>query len=200
MPTLTEKLQLSQELGLKNIAEIASSQIQQKKVADLLGTELLREVKLSDLHKIFGTDKINKKLLKNHRIIAACLGIVGVVSSAAAIWGFMHIHTATSAPGIAVISTIAAAVFLVGPLAMFCSHPDYIEFYYTKIDHYSDDIPYGALLKLKEVTGKVTFDNIYVIRPAKARLSDPALVGEIRNKKYLIYAWDMDKDIENLAL
>lgn len=56
------------------------------------------------------------------------------------------------------------------------------------------DIPYGAKLKIAEaMTSSVKFDCIYLVYPS-FKPADPVIVGKINNQKYLIYAWNIDKD------
>jgi hypothetical protein len=61
------------------------------------------------------------------------------------------------------------------------------------------EIPYGAMLRLKEAKESNKFISFCIASPTKIRLRDPLLLGQIRTGDYyLIFAWDMDKDMDRL--
>jgi hypothetical protein len=201
MPTLTDKLELAKKLGLKQQERIADAQIRQKEIQSIINTEQLREVTIKSLHTLFGTNPINKKITKHFNIITNIHIVCGSICLLFCISCFTILPLNFDQAATFITFSALITIFFIGGIFVRKENgPKLILLSFEKIKDYTDDIPMGGLLKLEEVNTKIQFDDIFIVKPEIKITNDPAIVGKIGFKHYLIYAWDMDKDIDNLDL
>ena len=203
MTTAQEKLALAKSLGLDIQVKKTKNLIKRNVVEKIMDGETSRKVSEKDLEDLLGVTSHNAKIDRIDFIAGTITTIFFVLQAA-----FYTVMSVTHKEPMWILG-IFGLIFLTGGVHFLSSYilekvqklpyTERVHLHYSNLKETQVELPYGALLKIKEVTDKNLFESIRVCYPEKIhKVLDPAIVGVIEEDLYLIYAWDMNKDIEKL--
>jgi hypothetical protein len=206
-----EKIKLAEELGFKNQVKIVRDLATQEEIARIVDGEFAREVSVNDMADHLGLRAFEKKC---HILFFSGMIFFAVIST-------FLIVLAAKAPahsGPEAMYGLYSAVTLIGTLICLVNGwSSQYTLIKQEVKDYEEEIPYGALLKIKEAKNKNCFNSICVVWSDKKprQSADPLIIGfsgDTTNnmdpnfwmgrycKAYLIYAWDLDKDRDKLKI
>lgn len=207
MVHVEEKLQLAKDLGLNIQITYVENVIKTKEIQKVIDGEVCRKINNKDLEDLFGITEHNKRYHRSMLIsglitgtIIASVFVITIIMACLAktkdtslLWSMPNVFWVFAGPALYFLLNLFIAK------KMKITINEELNLRWTDIVQSDIEIPYGALLKIKELQEKKLCTSYRVYTPGIHQLSDPAIVGVIGDDLYLIYAWDMDKDIEKLS-
>lgn len=180
-----EKIALAKEIGMKNWAD---NMVRIREEVAILTDLRFKPITYKALEKMLCKGRVFRAWNNEEgKIAASVLGCAGsIVSFIAA--GILKVHPLEGLlSGLCVTAILSTVIFLC------CSFPKLV-LDFRALRDWTDNIPYGALLAVKEAKAS-GIDGFMVYYPRIERqrvLADPAITGRLpgSDQELLIFAWD----------
>lgn len=228
--TLQEELNVDKELGLDNQAKITASKSLKNDIDELTTSNDYFEVSKDLLKTLFQVPSLQAKCFF-YNIISALKGFFSAGALPLSLHGLMIIMLVPLTyyaswlneqpdailtylmKGSCVLGFIGEVFLLaVGISTWFDRKIEYdvlnIDLKIIPLEDVSDEIPYGAKLKVLEAKKSNIFEDFVYAKPEffierkiiNMPVVDPAILGVTRDKRmYMIVYWDIDKDVEKVV-